>query len=63
LPLGVLLFLPGPRQMFEQNGFYRDVAGGDILRSVLRDPVDRDDPFTVVIGRTSWASPGHSPAG
>ncbi|MFT6464091.1 methionine ABC transporter permease [Halopseudomonas sp.] len=63
LPLGVLLFLTGPRQMFEQKWFYQAMSlVVNILRSVpfvilLIVMI----PFTVVIAGTSLGVAGAIP--
>lgn len=63
LPLGVLLFLTGPRQMFEQKWFYQSLSlVVNILRSVpfvilLIVMI----PFTVVIAGTSLGVAGAIP--
>ncbi|TLX57689.1 metal ABC transporter permease [Stutzerimonas nosocomialis] len=63
LPLGVLLFLTGPRQMFEQRAFYGFVS---LLVNILRSVpfvilLIVMIPFTVVITGTSLGVAGAIP--
>jgi D-methionine transport system permease protein len=63
LPLGVLLFLTGPRQMFEQKGFYALLS---LLVNVLRSVpfvilLIVMIPFTVIITGTSLGVAGAIP--
>ncbi|WP_394243741.1 methionine ABC transporter permease [Halopseudomonas laoshanensis] len=63
LPLGVLLFLTGPRQMFEQKWFYQAMS---LLVNILRSVpfvilLIVMIPFTVVIAGTSLGVAGAIP--